>query len=319
MTALHVQFQRSWSWVRTPNRSWLLLIILFACFIPLANPRVYATDEVQYYVYLRSLWFDGDLDFANDYRQFHALNPNSGIDNSLLQPDRIRGETGLYGNVAPVGSAILWTPFFLLADVLVRLSNAFGAHIPADGYSWPYIYAICYASAFYGLLGLLLCYRLTRRYASAFATTLATVGLWLATPLVFYMFIQMPFAHANGFLLVSLFLAVWHATRGERNWKAWVVLGLIGGLMVMTREQLGLFLLVPAIEALISYWNIVRIHVDRWMRLGGLFATHVLFLVVFVFSLAPQFAVYQVLMVARSPLAKFRANSIGVAHIWLIR
>ncbi|MEM8535491.1 MAG: hypothetical protein AAGF95_31965 [Chloroflexota bacterium] len=295
MTALHMQFQRSWSWLRTHNSGFWVLIVLFVCFIPLANPRVYATDEVQYYVHLRSLWFDGDLDFANDYREFHERNPFSGIDNSLLQPDRVRDETGLFGNIAPVGSAILWAPFFVLADVLVRISNAFGANISADGYSWPYIYAVCYASALYGLLGLLLCYRLTRRYASSFATTVATMGVWLATPLVFYMFIQMPFAHANGFFLVSLFITIWHETRGQRRWQAWVGLGSIGGLMVMTREQLGLFLLLPAIEALVLYWNILLTQADRWLRTARLFATHVLFLAVFVLSLAPQFAVYQVL------------------------
>lgn len=195
---------------RKPSeRGVLLLIALFVLLLPLANPRVSATDEVQYYVYLRSLWFDGDLNFANDYQRFHELNPNAGINGSLLQPNRIRAATGLYGNIAPVGSAIMWTPFFLLADGLVRLANLFGANIPADGYSWPYIYAVCYASALYGLLGLLLSYRLARRYTSGFAATLASITIWLATPLVWYMFVQMPFAHATGLFLVALFITVW--------------------------------------------------------------------------------------------------------------
>src|SRR5439155_897322 len=90
------------------------------------------TKPGDYYVYVRSLRFDGDLDFANDYQRFAELNPKSGVDKSLLQPNRIRQATGLYGNVAPVGSAIMWAPFFLAADGLVRAADALGADIPAD-------------------------------------------------------------------------------------------------------------------------------------------------------------------------------------------
>ncbi|MFQ3682531.1 glycosyltransferase family 39 protein [Roseiflexus sp.] len=287
----------------------LAIIALFALLLPLATPRVYATDEVQYYVYLRSLRFDGDLDFANDYRRFAELNPRSGIEESLLQPNRIRPATGLYGNIAPVGAAIMWTPFFLLADALVHLANLSGARIPADGFSAPYIYAVCYASALYGLLGVLLSYRLARRFASVFATTFASITIWLASPLVFYMYIQMPFAHATGLFLTALFLTIWYETREwgrgragevrERGWRAWVALGLVGGLMTMTREQLGLFLLAPAIEALWRYARLLR-RGDRsqsslYRTFGRLALRHALFVAMLAVALIPQLLVYQIL------------------------
>lgn len=297
-----VVLERGLALIRGGDRGLLVLLLLFALMLPLSTPRVYATDEVQYYVYLRSLRFDGDLDFANDYARFAAMNPASGVAESLLQPNRIRPATGLYGNIAPVGSAIMWAPFFLLADLLVHLANALGANVPADGFSRPYLVAVCYASALYGLLGLLLSYRLARPYATPFATTLASVTIWLATPLVFYMFIQMPFAHATGFFLVALFLTIWQRTRNEpggRSLRAWLALGLVGGLMTITREQLGLFLLVPAVEALVAYWRFLRGPAGRsrraLARAAGLFAYHALFLVAFLFALVPQLLVYQVL------------------------
>jgi hypothetical protein len=274
-----------------------LLFLLFLLLLPLSNPRVYATDEVQYYVYLRSLRFDGDLDFANDYRELARLNPRSGIEGSLLQENRIRPKTGLYGNIAPVGCALMWAPFFLLADVGVQGANLFGANIPADGYAKPYILSVCYASAIYGLLGLLLCRRLALRYATPRAASMATIAIWLASPLIFYMFIQMPFAHATGFFLTSLFLSIWHQTRaalgGLRSWRAWAALGLVGGLMTMTREQLGLFLVAPAIEGLIAYVHLLRGR--QWLAAGRSVARHGLFMLVFLLTLAPQFAAYQVL------------------------
>lgn len=297
------------------DRGLVILIALFALLLPLATPRVYATDEVQYYVYLRSLRFDGDLDFANDYRRFAELNPRSGIEGSLLQPNRIRPETGLYGNIAPVGAAIMWAPFFLLADALVHLANLFGARIPADGFSAPYIYAVCYASALYGLLGTLLSYRLARRFASGFAATLASVTVWLASPLVFYMYIQMPFAHATGLFLTALFLTVWYETREwgcgeaeagrERGWRAWLALGLVGGLMTITREQLGLFLLAPAIEALWRYGRFLQKRGDSPSRPYGLFGRlalrHALFVAAFAVAITPQLFVYQILNGAPRP------------------
>ena len=51
-----------------------LLVLIFVLLLPVSNPRVYAVDEVQYYAYLRSLYFDGDLDFENEYLSFDATN-----------------------------------------------------------------------------------------------------------------------------------------------------------------------------------------------------------------------------------------------------
>src|SRR5262245_16281363 len=87
-----------------------LLVLIFVLLLPVSNPRIYAVDEVQYYAYLRSLYFDGDLDFENEYLSFDARNPRSGIAAALLKPGPIEDggrrnpRTGLYGNVAPIGS-----------------------------------------------------------------------------------------------------------------------------------------------------------------------------------------------------------------------
>ncbi len=298
--------QSGWTRIWRGERGIAVLIAVFVVLLPLANPRVYATDEVQYYVYLRSLRFDGDLDFENDYRAFAALNPRSGIEGSLLQANRIRPATGLYGTIAPVGCALMWAPFFLAADALVHLANLAGARIPADGFSRPYILSVCYASALYGLLGLVLCYRLARRYTTHHASTLASVVVWLASPLVFYMFIQMPFAHSTGFFLTSLFITIWNGLRsplpqtaGRQRLARWVALGVVGGLMTMTREQLGLFLLLPVADGLTTYLQAARVRQGQVVR--ALLGRHVVFGVVFLASLTPQFAVYQVLNGAPRP------------------
>ncbi|MBC8078488.1 MAG: hypothetical protein H7Y32_20590 [Chloroflexales bacterium] len=284
----------------------LVLLAIFGALVPLSNPRVYAVDEVGYFVYLRSLRFDGDLNFENEYRALDARNPRSGIAAALLKPGPIKDGgrrsdiTGLYGNVAPIGSALLWSPFYLLADALVQLANALGAAIPADGYSWPYVWAVCYAAALYGMLGLLLCHWLALRFVRPFAATLATAAVWLASPLVFYMVVQMPWSHTAGLFVVSCFLALWHATRGQRSVGQWLALGALGGLLFMVREQLVLFMLVPAIEALAEYWRLLRAQsaerksAER-RAAGLLFLRHCLFVLAFVVALLPQLGAYQIL------------------------
>jgi hypothetical protein len=281
-------------------RDYALVVLVFLLLLPLSLPRIYATDEVQYYAYLRSLYFDGDLFFENEYRHFAAANPASRIEDALLTERRLNPETGRYGNVAPVGAALLWAPFFVLADGLVLLANLFGAGIARDGYSQPYVAAVCYASALYGLLGLLLTLRLARGYASSFAATLATLTIWLATPLFWYMFIHMPWSHAPAFFLVALFLTIWQRTRGPaRGLGAWLALGAVGALMTMAREQLGLFLLVPAIEALTIYWGILTRTPEtlgaRLRRATRLLGLHLAFLLAFAICLLPQILVYRAL------------------------
>jgi hypothetical protein len=313
------------------DRGQLLIVVLFLLLLPFSLRRIYATDEVQYFAYLRSVYFDHDLDFRDEYEHFARLGeqqqpPDLAVRNALLHSDEQNPNprTGLLRNVAPVGSAIMWAPGFVLADIGVRVANALGAHIPADGYSPPYINAVCLMSAFYALGGLLLSYRLARRYAGSFAAVVATVAIWLATPLVMYTFILMPWSHATGFFLFALFLTIWlgpddrrptlrhrsgQATddrqpatdndqRGfvglsSRGYARWALLGLIGALMTMTREQLGLLLIIPAAEALLTYVNFMRAH--RWIEARRLLLGHILFAAVFAITLVPQLAAYQIL------------------------
>jgi hypothetical protein len=313
------------------NRGQLLIVVLFLLLLPFSLPRIYATDEVQYYAYVRSIYFDYDLDFRNEYEHFAQLGeqqqpPDPAVRNALLHTDAQNPNptSGKLRNVAPVGSAIMWAPGFVLADIGVRVANAFGAQIAADGYSPPYISAVCFMSAFYTLGGLLLNYRMARRYAGSFAATVATITIWLASPLVMYTFILMPWSHATGFFLFALFLTIWlgpedgqraaaprtgelgttddrqpttdnrqPTTDNRQRMARWALLGLIGGLMTMTREQLGLLLIIPAAEAVITYANFARAR--RWPEARRLLLNHLLFAAIFVISLAPQLLAYQIL------------------------
>jgi hypothetical protein len=106
---------------------------LFAFLITIPLPRVdnqlVGSDGVRYYAYLPSLLLDGDLDFTDEYTYFFAHEP--GKAERAIEDATPRG---LPANQWPIGPAILWAPFFLLAHLLAHFANLLGTSIPTNGY-----------------------------------------------------------------------------------------------------------------------------------------------------------------------------------------
>ena len=112
----------------------------------------------------------------------------------------------------------MWAPFYIVADSLVVAARVLGATVPRDGYSWPYVWAVCLASLLWGTSGLFLCYRLCRAYVGRSEATWGVLAVWFASPAVFYLYITPAMSHANSLFAVALFIWVWHATvRSERR------------------------------------------------------------------------------------------------------
>ncbi|MBN1483772.1 MAG: glycosyltransferase family 39 protein [Chloroflexia bacterium] len=281
------------AWLRQVDPGWVALFILFLFSLLLLTPRLYAVDSVEYFSYLPSLLFDGDLDFTDEYSYFMQQNPQAGIEGVLYKRDP---HTGLPLNVAPVGTALLWSPAYLLAHGVVLISKALGAPLQADGLSRPYILSVCYASVFYAGAGLWLSYRLCRQYFSALASALAVALVFMATPVIFYSHVNPPWSHSVSLFCVALFVTVWHNSRGDRRQAQYLLLGLLGGLMYLVREQDGLFLLIPALEALLDYGRII---VERgrelWPAFRRRFGRHLLLLLGLLLGIWPQFLAYRVL------------------------
>lgn len=231
-----------------------LLVVLFVLTLPLVTVRVRGADEIEYFSYLRSLAFDRDLDFTNEYAHFHARDPQglAGFRETFL--DRREPATGRPINFASLGPALLWSPFYLLAHVAVAAARALGAGVAADGFSWPYTAAAAYGSALWGFAGLLLAHdALTRDGAfSVEAATLSVAGVWLATPTLYYLTLAPAFSHACSLFAVSLLVWLWLRARRRGPGEAaaplldWALVGLAGGLCGLVREQDALFLVIPA-------------------------------------------------------------------------
>jgi len=247
------------------------LVLLFLLTLPLVTPRVRGADEIQYFSYLRSLVFDHDVDFGNEYAHFHAADPGglAGFRATFLE--RRETQTGRHINFAPLGSALLWSPFYLLAHAAVHAARAFGAPVAADGFSWPYVAAVCYASALYGLAGLLLVHDALRRHGGMRepAATLAVAGLWLGTPLLYYMTVAPAFSHATGVFAVALlvWLSLRAAARPPASVGEWALIGAAGGLAALVREQDGLFIVIPL--GILAFFTLARNEFALAIKPGG--------------------------------------------------
>ena len=216
--------------------------------LPLVTPKIRGADEIEYFAYLRSMAFDRDLEFGNEYRHFHERDPQglAGFADTFL--DRREPRTGRHINFAPLGSALLWAPFYLAAHLGVLVAQAAGASVAADGYAAPYVAAACYASWIYGGLGLLIVHDALRRFAAARDgdAAAATVALLYASPLLYYMTIAPGFSHATSVFAVSALVWLTLDTRARNLGLArWAVVGAMGGVAALVREQDALFLAVP--------------------------------------------------------------------------
>jgi hypothetical protein len=268
-----------------------ILFVAFLLTLPLVTPRIRGADEIEGFAYLRSAVFDRDLDFTNEYQAFFERDPRglAGFAETFLA--RRDPTTGRAINFAPIGSAVLWSPFYLAAHGGVLICRALGATVAADGFSRPYVAAVCYASALYGFLGLLLIQDTLVRFAGfASASTTATVlCLWFGTPVLYYMTLAPGFSHACSLAAVALllWLTLRAAAEGRGRPLEWALVGAAGGLAGLVREQDVLFLAVPA--GLLSWRILVRREWNAGLpRLLSLVAAA---LVVFL----PQLFVYRVL------------------------
>ena len=212
---------------------WLITLIL------LFRPGIHGFDPVSYYSWLRTVVIQGDLEVSDEFEHY-----------GVFEATRISPVTGHYLNEWAVGSAVLWSPFFLAGHGIATIGQALGFDVAADGYSWPYIWLTALGSAVYALLGLLILYPLCRQFARRYEAQLAVLTAWLASPLVFYMSAHPFMSHANDFFLNVLYFRLW-ARESDPTWRSRLMLGFVGGLAVCVRLQNATLLIWPALADLL--------------------------------------------------------------------
>src|SRR6267378_510002 len=261
-----------------------ILLVLFLLSLPLVNPIVHG-DGVGYYAYARAPLIQHNLRFEEDWRHANLyFSEARTLPGGQLNPNQYT-ETGYVGNLFSIGPAMLWTPFLLAAHATVLSATALGAHIPANGFSTPYILAMALGTSIYGFLGLLFSYSLARKYVEERWAFLSTLAIWGATSLPVYMYFNPAWSHAHSAFAVALFLWYWDRTRDCRTFLQWSLLGFLAGLILDVYFPNGVFLLLPLIESILAYWN--SLHARDFRSIGPIFTANLSFTIAAMLAFLP--------------------------------
>lgn len=260
-------------------------LIASAVTLALVSTKIRGADEIEYFSHLRSAVFDRDLDFTNEYEHFYQANPQGlrAFKETFL--DRREPGTNRPINFAPIGSALVWSPFYLAAHALVRNGVLRG---PADGFSPAYTGAVAYGSALLAIGGFLFAFQALKRFLGVTEGLALTsiLAVWFGTPALYYMTVAPAFAHAPSIFAVSLLFFLWLRAREKDGVFDWVLVGLVGGLAMLIREQAALFLIAPALDL---GFRLIKGEVKRSLKRGA----SVIGAAAIVF--APQLLAYQAL------------------------
>jgi hypothetical protein len=227
----------------------LLCLLAFWVSIPMprADGSLLGSDGTYYYSYLPSVLLDGDLDFRNDYRNLMQGEPDK-LAYSIGQLTPV----GLPANHWSIGPAILWAPFFLLAQAVALGLGLLGFKLDATGYGMLHQAFALSGSILYGAAGLFLIYAALRyvvkdRWLLAAAVLTVTAG----GSAVYYMTVEPHMSHAPSLFATGLFFWIWLSGRGRETPGRAAALGAAAGLMALIRPQDGLFLILPFIDRLL--------------------------------------------------------------------
>lgn len=208
------------------------------------------SDGFYYFAYLRSLAFDRDVEFSNDYRLLGL-----GDKPHLFQPTR----TGHAQSAWTIGPAIVWAPFFAAGHAVAVVLNARDPDVSTNGISYPYRQAVCVAGLFYGLLGCWFMFGLCARFFEKGLAVAAVAAVVAGSFMLWYLVKEPSMTHAPSMALVSGFALMWAATRERRTRLQWILLGALAGFMTLVRWQNALFTVLPA-------WETARTLIEAWRR-----------------------------------------------------
>jgi hypothetical protein len=198
-------------------------------------------DAGSYFVSLRSVAFDGDLDFRNDWK-------------GLELPVPAALPNGRPMNTQSVGPAIAWSPFFAAAHAYVLWERAHGRdRYGADGFGAPYRRAPALGTPAYVLGGLLLLgSAMSRRFGRRIGW-LSLGASVLATPVAYYTLVVPAMAHGLTFAACAALLWACLRAREQPSAQRWLLVGALLGLAALMRWQAAvwaLLVIVLALEAL---------------------------------------------------------------------
>jgi hypothetical protein len=196
-------------------------------------------DAFGYYTYLPAFFIEHDLTFKTLLEHHHPPENMLGL---VRYP-----QTSIYLNKFPPGVAVLSLPFFGAAHALSLLQGT-----TPTGYEPIYLWAVAIGGLCYMLAGLAILGHVLKRYVSEQVVLATLICIVFGTNLFHYATRDAGMSHAFSFFLITSLLAItpWWCARPTAARSALV--GLIAGLIVITRNPNIVFLSIFPLYGLVS-------------------------------------------------------------------
>ncbi len=233
------------------------------------------SDVRSYYAYLPALFIHQDLKLEDKsvYTDAHA--------HSMWHSEDKDGTRYIKYTC---GMAMLYSPFFGVAHLLAEPLGA-----PADGFSYPYRFALAMSSIVYFIIGFIFLSKLLLRYFNDRVVSITLLILFAGTNAFHYYTGNMAYSHGYSLALVAVFLycSVQWINQPKLKWAIWI--GITAGLFTLIRPVDVLFILALPLFGISSFQSLKNRFVLFWKK-----RWHVLLMLVFFFlMLTPQFMYFK--------------------------
>jgi hypothetical protein len=206
------------------------VVSLYYIYSEQLNYPVIRSDGEGYYAYLPAIFIYHDISLRT-----LVAGPLYG---DAPQGAAIWGDTTRYFIKYPVGEAILMMPFFWLGFV-----GAFIAHNGVNGYSPTFQFAAAFSGLVYTAIGLVLLWTVLQKHFKQNTILMVLTGILFGTNLFHYATYDAIFSHTYSFFLFALFLFIVERLYRKSKFLDFIALGLVGGLIVITRPINSIWLL----------------------------------------------------------------------------
>jgi hypothetical protein len=259
----------------------LAVYVAAVLLFPKPDGRIVFGDATHHFVQLRSLVFDHDLRFRDEYvRLYHLRGGERGVEWVFtdLTP------TGHVRNYMPIGPALLWAPLYLIVAAAETARAWLGLGPPPDGFGRAFQLVPGVTGVLAATAAAAMAFRLAARVTDRASAAAATIGLWLGSHALYYSLVSPSYSHAASMFTGALFFGTWLATRDRPGVARAALWGAVAGASALMRWQDAVFVVVPLLE-------IVRWRTDWRTKLTAAAAMTAAWLAVF----SPQMIVWDVL------------------------
>lgn len=219
--------------------------------------RPIRSDGFSYYVYLPSWFLFHDTTLSavardccgGEYPAYTAI---------IRWPSTKR-----WVNAHPIGVAVMQAPLFLAAHALTRWTN-----LSPDGFTLYYQHAAGLSGLLWIVAGLAVLRRTLRRHFSDGVTAATLATILLGTNLYHYATFDSSYSHPYSFFLFAAFIELTEAWYEQPRELHSALLGIVAGLIVLTRHTNALFLILFPLYNVNSlpefYARVAMIARERW-------------------------------------------------------